>query len=140
MAVALLRSVCPGATRRMRTEPWTATLSSGPASGFSVIVLPLIAWMAPTTCLVALCAAGCWGRGIASARAIECPTVAAIAIAARTVNALAPSLAAFFGAYMAGSRALIDGWGEVGVARLCQCGVSPLGLTLGYRDGLMKCP
>jgi hypothetical protein len=51
------------------------------------------------------------------------------------VNTQPATLAAFFGEYMAGSRALIDGWGEVGVARLCQCGVSPLRMTLGIEMG-----
>src|SRR5579859_5121062 len=59
IGVAFLRSFSPGAIRRMRALGWTVTVMSGPESGVSVKVLPLIALIAPI--FLANGAAGvCW--------------------------------------------------------------------------------
>src|ERR1700722_8930731 len=65
MEAALLSVFSPGTTRRICVSGWTEILTSGPESGASVIVDPLIALTAPIALATALdpgCCVCAWER------------------------------------------------------------------------------
>src|SRR5262249_37342507 len=92
MGVADLRSVCPGARRTMLVESWTTTFTSGPESGLTTRVFPVIDFTVPTLRTAAL--AGGASCACAGKPSVPIPVTQKTAMAAQAENLFLPVMVA----------------------------------------------